>query len=112
MKTTFLVVSLTKGRIMKMQRDITIDCPKCKRNSKRTELEKRQGARLDEGWQQDYFCPHCGKLVLCDTDGKGRYMAQNGAVSWVGDPIPEVLCEGPDPCNDPVFIEEGPPADF
>ena len=29
--------------------------------------------------QRDYFCPDCEKILVCDTNGQGNLVLQNGA---------------------------------
>ena len=64
-----------------------VACPKCKKVFRLKELIVRNGAYIGpspEGgdiYQIDYFCPRpeCGKVVVCDTNGKGNLVVQQGA---------------------------------
>ena len=60
-----------------------VKCPECKKVSAICNLVPVQGAPLfkqSDGsfpHQIDYLCPHCEKLVVCDTSGQGGFVLQN-----------------------------------
>ena len=59
-----------------------VSCPKCRQIFAIINLVEREGGRLSvDACQRNWCCPECkDKVLVCDTNGKGNLVAQQGVV--------------------------------